>query len=511
MAGISMPSLKNKHLCYMLLCALCQHAENNVAQSLMPNLGPDTPVNQGTVRLMYETLSLPAHEKIGWVGGTFLYNITDHWSIGPAAFGALSGNRGGFIVIGATLDGEIELSKMVSLNSGFSFGGGGGKGGYLLTGGGAMFRPYTELNWHLGSAGDLGLGISYVDFLNGKIHSTQPYLTYHYPFDIVMTPGWSGNWLNKSRNIDINRDFSIYYRRYYIPAGVMSTNTTAQYPELDVLGAAWNYYINQHRYLNLALAGALGGQSSGYMQVLAGPGYRFNLTQNTVLQASITAGPAGGGGVDTGGGLLVESTLAAQQYLSQRLYLGINGGYTQAPFGSYRAQSLGAAIGYGYDAPEINDNICEYQPHYLRARLAQQTYIQASDNWRAHHANESVQVFGPQLDYFFAEPFYLTGQGLGAYAGNAGAYMAGLVGAGIMQSVWNSPWFIDSEALVGAAGGGGLSVGSGLVLQANMGLGYQFNQSLSAMTYYSYMSAVSGSFAANVLGFGLGYNFTLFG
>ena len=69
-----------------------------------------------------------------------------------------------------------------------------------------------------------------------------------------------------------------------------------------------------------------------------------------------------------------------------------------------------------------------------------------------------------QLDAFFNESWYISGQGIAAESGKAGAYMAGMVGVGYEWDL-TSKGFINIEGLVGAAGGGGLATGSGAVYQ----------------------------------------------
>ena len=81
------------------------------------------------------------------------------------------------------------------------------------------------------------------------------------------------------------------------------------------------------------------------------------------------------------------------------------------------------------------------------------------------------------MDYFIDPEWFITGQGLGPYGGDAGAYMIGLLGTGVRTHITRNI-FAELEGLVGAAGGGGLNTGGGLVYQANVygiSLAYKFN------------------------------------
>ena len=114
------------------------------------------------------------------------------------------------------------------------------------------------------------------------------------------------------------------------------------------------------------------------------------------------------------------------------------------------------------------------------------------------------------MDAFLNENVFITGLGLAAYSGKAGAYMTGLLGAGLHVPLSDLPLFIDGEVLAGAAGGGCMSVGGGFVWQSNLGVGYQINDKFSLIAQYGYMAAPKGDFKADVITLSFAYNFSLF-
>jgi hypothetical protein len=123
----------------------------------------------------------------------------------------------------------------------------------------------------------------------------------------------------------------------------------------------------------------------------------------------------------------------------------------------------------------------------------------------------AVDNLGLQLDYLLGDPqarqWFLTGQGIAAYKGEAGAYMTGLVGVGLRQPL-GGRWHAEAEALVGAAGGGGLRMGGGLVAQANLGLGRQLTPHWSVLLTAGRMEALQDRFKAHVLGLSAVYHFS---
>jgi len=227
-------------------------------------------------------------------------------------------------------------------------------------------------------------------------------------------------------------------------------------------------------------------------------------------------GVAGGGYVSTAGGFLVDASLSLQQNITDSVFVELGGGYVVAPEGDFKATSLNAYVGYQYDMPEIGGaavadvSLADFEQHHLRVRYVHQTYIQNDPKWRNHHAELNVRLLGIQNDYFLSDNFYLSGQGIAAYEGQAGNYMIGLVGGGMHYPWGDTAIFTDLEFLVGAAGGGGLDVGGGLVMQSNFDLGYQLSESNRVALSYGEMKATGGNFKAHVLGASISCDFSLF-
>ncbi|HXH71655.1 MAG TPA: hypothetical protein VNI58_02450 [Mariprofundaceae bacterium] len=471
------------------------------------------------LRLSYERIRLPANEHMGLLGTSMLYDVNDWLSIGPAAYGAVSGQRGGFITLGLAGDLRLPVSDYIDLNTGIFVGAGGGRGGFTIQGGGLMLRSHLGLTAKLADWAHLGGGISYVDFPNGSIHSLQPYLTYEYPFSALLTHGWPELGIDTTATPQLassRQELSLVYRHYRIPHGVQTDTRTVQYPTIRLLGIEWQNYLDNNLFVKIESEGAMGGQSNGYMQILFGAGYRLPLISGTALKFAASVGVAGGGGVATGGGLLLDGSLGIQQTITDKLFAELDGGYVKSPGASFRAMSLAAKLGYHYATPDTDANevpittLAGFDQQKIRFRFVQQTYLQANPNWRQHHANLNVDNLGFQADWFVTPWLYLSGQGIAAWRGQAGGYMTGLVGGGLHLPVANSPLFVELEGLVGAAGGGGLDVAGGLVWQANANVGYHFSDAYSVLGSYGYMAAPKGNFRARVIGLSFAYQFSFF-
>lgn len=470
-------------------------------------------------RYTYDNVSLPAGEKMGFLGSTALFDVNNWLSLGPAAYGALVGKRGGFITLGMATELRKELLDNIEINAGMFVGAGGGRGGFQLAGGGLMLR------YHMGAKlktflGGFGAGISYIDFPDGAIHSSQPYLSYEYPFTTLIASGrrelpkWEGAVVGRGHKAE--QELATVYRTYQIPSGVRTDSGALQYKTINLMGIEWNRYLDNNLFVKIESEGAMGGKSNGYMQILFGLGYRFELLDGTWFKLSSSLGVAGGGDVATGGGLIIDAVASLQQRLGENLFAEVSAGYVKVPETSFKAISYAGKVGYHFFTPNVRgqrvdlSDLSGFDASHIRMRTTHQTYYKAAANWRSHHANLNVDLLGIQMDYFLHDNFYLTGQGLAAYKGQAGAYMTGLVGGGVSLPIFSTPLFITAELLAGAAGGGGLAVGGGLVWQANAGLGYQLSDEFSLIAQYGYMAAPKGNFRARVLSLSVGYNFTLF-
>ena len=473
-------------------------------------------------RATTESVELPGGEKMGLLGLDLLFDVNDRLRLGMGTYGALRGERGGFITLGLVGEARQRLSPNWLARAGLFVGAGGGRGGYTLSGGGLMLRGDVGLGYESGRYGNFGFGVSHVQFPSGVIQSTQPYLQYEYPFFSLLNPAWTTALpaVENARAGDAavparSTEFALVTRTYKIPSSVVRDDGLAQHSSMQLLGVEWLSYLDQHWFLKLESEGAMDGQSNGYMQILAGGGYRFALADRTAVKLHAAAGPAGGGGVDTGGGLLLDAGISLSQKLSSRTALELSLGEVHAPSRSFTATSLGVKLNYQFGLPGVSEQavswsaLSDFDATKLRARVVNQTYFKAAPAWRNRSIDQSVSNLGVQLDYFVLPNWFVTGQGLAAYAGDAGAYMTGQVGVGLQQD-FSQRWFVEAEALLGAAGGGGLAVGGGLVGQGNASIGYRLSNALSVLASAGRVAALKGDFRANVAGLALVYQFTGF-
>ncbi len=472
----------------------------------------------------FESLSLKEfnHEKMGLLGGNLLFPLDAMpWlSLGAAAYGSVVGERGGFITLGLASDASYEIYQGFSAHAGLFVGAGGGHGGYQLQGGGLMLREHLGLNWQT-QAGDLGFGLSRIDFPNGHVASSQAYMSYTHHFQSLIGDNWleipqgaTHAWGSKNEN-----QFSLTYQTYDVPQGVKTSSGGVQHPGLGLVGIEWQQTLNTATFLSMAAAGAMQGRSNGYMQILLGAGIYQDISDNFRLKALLAAGVAGGGNIDTGGGLLTKVAVGAQAMFTNNMALELEVGWVDSVIAGFKAKNYGLNIHHTFYSPKVGHHdsvplsaLGAYEAKHMRVRMVHQTYMElpkANMVWRVHHANRNVNLLGFQNDYFLTDDWFVTGQGIAAYEGQAGGYMTGLLGLGGRYPLTQS-WVVEGEVLVGAAGGGGLAVGGGLVWQVNAGLSYAVSRDNDILLQLGRMDAPKGGFAAHVFSVSIAHKFSLF-
>jgi hypothetical protein len=465
------------------------------------------------LRMSYEVLNIGPSETMGLVGVHYLVNVHPAWYVGASGFGAVAGKRGGFFTGGFTAGTGKRFASKWLLDAGLVVGGGGG--GSAPQGGGLMLRRHLGISRDLGGV-MLGAGVSNVKFPNGGIDSTQINLTVGIPFEVHY-----GRASDAGKTIHVTDLFGLKLREAewlatageYQPAGSAKTTSGAvMASSLKRVGFEYRRHLDAHRYFFVETAGAMGGQSDGFAELLAGAGYRVPLMSRRLhLSASLAAGGAGGGQVDTGGGLIAKARVGLDYDLTPALKLGLEGGLIKSA-GSFSANFYGLSLGYrvgeiggGKGGRPWQDGDGMRLAKW-RVAGAQHTYFAGA---RKTGGEQNLSLFGLKIEKSLTNSVYLTGQAHAAYTGGAGGYAVGLIGGG-----WEIPLredgrlCLNAEVSAGAAGGGGVDVGGGAIVQPQVGLTWRISQQFAVRLEAGRVIALDGKLDSNVMGLGLIYEFS---
>lgn len=443
---------------------------------------------------------------------TLSHQLSPRLNMGLRAYTATGGQRGGFITLGANLQGRQQVWGPLDLEAEGFVGGGAGASGLALAGGGLMLRGALGLGYGLPNGLRLSAGWSRVRFPSGTIASTQPYVGVSIPFD-VLTRGALRLGPEPSDSDDAGGDVRHLthqllpvVKRVRVNKGSTTTAGGAQ-ADMGLVGVEWRTHFRPNWFAALQTEAAYNGSSAGYMDIMGGVGLRALVLPSLALYTDVMVGGGGGGAVNTGSGKLINTRLGAQLALGYGWVADASVSRLRATDGQFAARTVGIGLGYQFGGAPRGP-ASGLQRHDLRLRLASQRYS-GSGQWRTSQGG-NVGLVGAQLDYFVSPSWYLTGQGLAAATGGAGAYMTGQIGAGARMDLGGKT-FVEAEALVGAAGGGGLNTGSGALGQANMNLGYQLRPGLELLLSAGRAQSSGSSFKANVVGLSLAYRLGVVG
>ncbi|MCC7459085.1 MAG: hypothetical protein IT390_19085 [Nitrospira sp.] len=403
--------------------------------------------------LGFERIALPAREAMGLAGATVSFKFGEHWWAGPAVYGAASGQRGGLFVLGAQLQRQWDLPGGWALGTGFYAGGGGGAAAPV--GGGLMLRAAATLSHDIGPL-RAGLSWSYVRFPSGDIGSSQlgVVLSWERPLRSFVAAASGQPQPAASRT-------GLGVQRLAGTAGAYALQGSDR-RRLGMVGGRAEWAPTAGGWFGTVEAGAAAsGGAAGYMEILGGVGWRqpLPLWPALSLEARAALGLGGGGAVPTGGGPIGKWALGASLDWGGGLRSGIEFGRIAALDAPLRARTgqLWLALDLEPASPGGRGTITRNEwsgslQHWTRAQ-------------RSNGPAAALDTVGLKLDRFVGDHAYLSAQAHSAYAGGAGAFSVGLVGAGLVTPV-GERLRIGAELLVGAAGGGGVASGGGAIAQA---------------------------------------------
>lgn len=119
---------------------------------------------------------------------------------------------------------------------------------------------------------------------------------------------------------------------------------------LELIAIKLNYDITKKLYVAGEASFAYLGGAGGYAHGIFGLGLKSNkfLNNKISLFAEIAGGVAGGGGVDSGEGVLVRPTAGINYHISDNFNLNISGGQMWSPFGNVNSTNINAGFTYSF-------------------------------------------------------------------------------------------------------------------------------------------------------------------
>ncbi|MBU3012169.1 hypothetical protein KO506_12200 [Polaribacter vadi] len=454
--------------------------------------------------------SIPNEANMGFTGIHYNLMLNDWAYAGTGIYGAVSGERGGFFTLGVNAGIKKYFGDDFYLDTGFHFGGGGGAA--APDGGGAFILPHFNLGYDFKSF-SLNSGWSYVNFFDdGLIKGHQFNVGLEFPLNFVyadynlsenevdFTDLAKSDWNINSKKTSM----MLHLNTLKIKGDTQGINNGKT---IKLAGFEFDSYITENWFAFLKVDGAFDGIKAGFMDVFLGGGYHFNINNNsTNILAKFGVGAAGGGGIDTQGGFLLYPDLSIEQRIYNYLFIALNKGFVLSPNSHFNTSSLGVGIKYYIDRNGIiaDKSFSSGKFKGFEVIVKQDLYLDAE---RDDQPTEDLHQISLQINLDLNKNVYVAGQTAFANFGNAGAYAEGIVGLGAKTNpIANDKITIFGQVLTGAAGGGDISTGEGLILKPSAGLSYKLNNTLSLRAAGGYVKAKGGQLSSTFFNFGLKYH-----
>lgn len=453
-------------------------------------------------RLGIETVDLPGKEPMGMVGGSYMLQLAPDIYVGPAAYGALTGKRGGFFTGGGEMAWRKPLLGNLQLEVGLYAGGGGG--GTAMVGGGLMLRPHVDLSWKFNKF-RAGISASQVRFPNGHIDSNQFGITFSFDDEFVYAASES-----IGQHVNINRRGGVGFDRITIAAGNYRPNSgvtdlagKTYDNNIGYMGFRMERQLSQNVFWGIESGAAIKGGVDGYAELLGVLGAEIPLiTERFKLGSRLALGMGGGGKLSVGGGALAKAGLYAKAQLSEDIYVALEGGLVHAPNGDFKARYGTVQLGMDLDYPSFQTS--QRMIRSTEWSASAERYLGAA---RYNRSRRSLDTIGLKIDRGISDHSYFSAQAHSAYAGEAGGFSVGLVGFGLRTLKTHSGLSAGAEMLVGAAGGGGVNTLGGAVVQQMTYASLDLNKAASVKLGLGRIRSLKGGLNSTVLDLSLSFPF----
>lgn len=267
-------------------------------------------------------------------------------------------------------------------------------------------------------------------------------------------------------------------------------------------------YFNDNWFAFLKVDGAFDGIKAGFMDVFLGGGYLLPINKNnTNILAKFGVGAAGGGGIDSQGGFLLYPDISIEQRIFNDFFLSLNTGMVLSPNSHFNTTSYGFGVKYYVERSGIKSDKTFTSGKFkgFEVIVKHDLYIDASRD--RNIPTEDLHQIALQINFDLTKNIFVAGQTAFASFGNAGAYAEGIVGFGARTNPFlNDKVTAFGQILAGAAGGGDISTGEGLVFKPSAGLNYRLNNNLSLRAAAGYVKAKGGALNSIMFNFGLKYH-----
>lgn len=413
-------------------------------------------------------------------------------NFGQAIYSSALGDAGGAFFWGFEGIKRFRLGEDTALGvSGFL---GGGGGAAQVRGDGTMYRINAFAERAIAQDWMLQAGASKVGISGADINDWAATLGLAYrPSRRHGDPDWVGPKL---------RSVSMGISQFRFPGDL--TRSGGAQSDLQLVGAEASFFAGRTLELFLAADGAASG-GDGYMQVFGGVRRRFDQDAFSLFAQGST-GFGGGGDVNTGNGLIARAAVGVSLPVSRTLDAELSYGVynaIDANLGGTGAQARLTRV--FHRSPDSTPNTGQ-QSWQLTMGLSAQS---PNSDFMKSGSNAGINPVMQEtaIDLFLTDSVYVTGNAQTTVSGGVAGYAVGLIGLGY-EARFSDTWRLSLEGHLGAAGGGGVDVGKGLMAGLRTEIDYILSPANSLSLGVGRLRAIDGGMDVPIIQLGLKHRFT---
>ena len=282
-----------------------------------------------------------------------LVGLEAHLGLGPRAFavwdmsGAAGGKAAGYMDMLLGLGYALPLDRAGHWDLVGKFCGGPAGGGHLDVGGGMAWKAMLGVQATTRNGFQIGLNAGYFTTPGGSFKGSVCQLQAGRRFELA-TPGTAA-----AETLG-----AVDFSGWSLRAGMQRLKApqrrgSADPDPIELVGFQMTHDLSETWFFAGQGNFALTGHAGGFAEGLLGFGWRSPrlFGAGTRFLAQAMAGAAGGGGVDTGGGFLLQPMVGVEQELGRGLSLQVMAGRCIAPGGGLATPVLDAGLAWRFGLP----------------------------------------------------------------------------------------------------------------------------------------------------------------
>lgn len=410
---------------------------------------------------------------------TFSKDLGDGFYVGQSIYSAGWGDAGGLFIGGFDAYKRFQISPSTSVDVGAFVGGGGGA--IVVLGDGLMTKPQITLNQEFAAGFMASLGVGWTTVTGSAINTPSVSFALSKSGDFAIAGGHTG--ARPASGLIISAAKGV--GRYYVPFNASRRNNPGLMQPMYLVGAEFTFRDASNERLEgyFSGVGAAYGDGAGYAEWRAGPRVFTPWVLDGRVRgfADVGIGFAGGGDVDTGGGLMASVSAGFDARLFGGLHVEAGAMGLTAVTGDYNAVGAFLRGSLRFDDPKGNRFGVDKGParHWQLSTGLSYQFSHPGFRPPGHPftGNDPV-LMETGLDLFFGDHFYVTGMGYTVLDGMAGGFAMGTMGAGLTFPLTDRI-AVAGEVFGGAAAGGGINTSGGLIWGGKAELDYRLSDNLA--------------------------------